>query len=64
VPYFAVAAVYGGEQNGSGQMYDFRIFNSEIIIPTAASRAFSSRAAAEKILPAMRTGFQGKQSYM
>ncbi len=31
MPCFAVAAVYGGEQNGSNQIYYFRIFNSEII---------------------------------
>ena len=31
MPCFAVAAVFGGEQNGLNQMYYFRVFNSEII---------------------------------
>jgi len=35
MPYFAVSAVYSGEQNGLNQMYYFRILNSEIITRAA-----------------------------
>ena len=31
MPCFAAAAVYSGEQNGSNQMYYYRILNSVII---------------------------------
>ena len=33
MPCFAVAAVYGGEQNGLNQIYYFRTLSSEIITP-------------------------------
>ena len=32
MPCFAVANLYGGEQNGLNQIYYFRISNSEIIL--------------------------------
>ena len=42
---FAVAAVYGGEQNGFNQIYYFRIFNAEIIYYAA----FVSSSAKERL---------------
>ena len=45
MPCFAVAAVYGGEQNGFNQIYYFRIFNAEIIYYAA----FVSSSAKERL---------------
>ena len=51
MPCFAVAAVYGGEQNGFNQMYYFRVLNLEIITTVYDSPGRLSRAAA-RLFPA------------
>lgn len=50
MPYFAVAAVYSGEQNGLNQIQHFRVLSSEILYlvsvkSTADSQRFFNKTA-------------------